>query len=561
MRVKFLSIITCLVLCCSLALVLAPPLTGPVEANPFQTLNLSFTGTSPAVDFNARGPNLQPGDELIQFTRPNWVVGAKGGGNPWGSVFTVARVSCTVSGDLTGTASMELQSVWYEWDGLPANTFVGCQWESLTVDDGHGNGFEMVGVADIDFTRVPYSTDSVANGYVLGLSGWGDFQDQILIGTFSRSATMEGSTGYASASEDMSLRRYSAAEISSAQASATSTSLVGSSRTLGASDGPAPSDEFLQFTRPNISIPKGDTAYYVEAGSTTGSGVVGSHSFDLSQTHNTLTIPGTTPSWQGWSVGKQTMTFPDGEVNAVFVLDGLGLNTSGKTDWNGYVFALSENSTGAWTGRDYYGTGNVETDGSGADSMIGTSYFLTPAAGVPTATGTGIASLVPTSGSVQNLTAVSATSPSTSLPQEAIATKPADVQFPHGLFEFRITGLADGGSATLTIILPSAVPAGAQYWKYGPTPGNHTAHWYQIDLGDNDGDNIITITLVDGGLGDDDLTPNGTIVDQGGPGWPWPSGGSGGHSAPVFPSIYIGIGAALGAGIAAYFVRRRLTAR
>lgn len=38
-----------------------------------------------------------------------------------------------------------------------------------------------------------------------------------------------------------------------------------------------------------------------------------------------------------------------------------------------------------------------------------------------------------------------------------------------------------------------------------------------------------------------------------------PSGGSGGaHSAPVFPSIYIGIGAALGAGIVAYMVRRRL---
>jgi len=30
--------------------------------------------------------------------------------------------------------------------------------------------------------------------------------------------------------------------------------------------------------------------------------------------------------------------------------------------------------------------------------------------------------------------------------------------------------------------------------------------------------NVIRITLVDGGLGDDDLTANGVIVDQGGPG-------------------------------------------
>jgi len=30
--------------------------------------------------------------------------------------------------------------------------------------------------------------------------------------------------------------------------------------------------------------------------------------------------------------------------------------------------------------------------------------------------------------------------------------------------------------------------------------------------------NVIRITLQDGGLGDDDLTANGVIVDQGGPG-------------------------------------------
>jgi uncharacterized delta-60 repeat protein len=39
--------------------------------------------------------------------------------------------------------------------------------------------------------------------------------------------------------------------------------------------------------------------------------------------------------------------------------------------------------------------------------------------------------------------------------------------------------------------------------------------------------------------------------------WVWVDDG-GGHSAPVFPNIYIGIGAALGAGIVAYAVRRRL---
>ena len=41
-------------------------------------------------------------------------------------------------------------------------------------------------------------------------------------------------------------------------------------------------------------------------------------------------------------------------------------------------------------------------------------------------------------------------------------------------------------------------------------------------MGVGDGDNVITITLVDGGLGDDILTPDGMIVDPGGSGTPPP---------------------------------------
>lgn len=56
-------------------------------------------------------------------------------------------------------------------------------------------------------------------------------------------------------------------------------------------------------------------------------------------------------------------------------------------------------------------------------------------------------------------------------------------------------------------------------------------------LGDNDGDNMLTLTLTDGGLGDDDGAANGTIVDAGGPGNPTPVGGEvypvGGEAYPV----------------------------
>lgn len=73
-------------------------------------------------------------------------------------------------------------------------------------------------------------------------------------------------------------------------------------------------------------------------------------------------------------------------------------------------------------------------------------------------------------------------------------------------------------------------------------------------MGDDDGDNVITITLVDGGLGDDDLTESKVIVKQGGPENP-PVVGRG---VPAFPSLYIGIAAALGAGVLAYLISRRL---
>ncbi len=95
---------------------------------------------------------------------------------------------------------------------------------------------------------------------------------------------------------------------------------------------------------------------------------------------------------------------------------------------------------------------------------------------------------------------------------------PAGVSFPQGLFDFTTGGCTAGSTITLTITYPQALPAGTQYWKYGPTPGNAVAHWYILPA------TIVgataTFSIADGGLGDDDFAANGTIVDQGGPGVP-----------------------------------------
>ena len=60
------------------------------------------------------------------------------------------------------------------------------------------------------------------------------------------------------------------------------------------------------------------------------------------------------------------------------------------------------------------------------------------------------------------------------------------------------------------------------YYKYGPTPDNPTPHWYEFTYDDETGaeinGNIITLYFVDGLRGDDDIMPNGTIVEPGGPG-------------------------------------------
>jgi hypothetical protein len=100
---------------------------------------------------------------------------------------------------------------------------------------------------------------------------------------------------------------------------------------------------------------------------------------------------------------------------------------------------------------------------------------------------------------------------------------PEGYNFPYGVFAINISVIKPGQWATITITLPDNLPANSEYWKYSPN-GNGSPNmqpgWYQVPLGDNDGDNIITITLQDGGRGDADGVANGWIIDQGGPATP-----------------------------------------
>ena len=101
----------------------------------------------------------------------------------------------------------------------------------------------------------------------------------------------------------------------------------------------------------------------------------------------------------------------------------------------------------------------------------------------------------------------------------ASPARPAGIVFPHGLFDFTASNCTPGSTITLTMQLPSALPATARYYKWGPEPTNAAPHWYQMPA-DIVG-STVTFSITDGAQGDDDLdSTNGTIVDQGGPGVP-----------------------------------------
>jgi len=101
---------------------------------------------------------------------------------------------------------------------------------------------------------------------------------------------------------------------------------------------------------------------------------------------------------------------------------------------------------------------------------------------------------------------------------------PTDYEFENGFFGFTIENVGIGEATTVTIYLPDGAAPEA-YYKYGPEPGITEPHWYEFMYDDTTATgavilgNVITLHFVDGQRGDDDLTENGTIVDDGGPGF------------------------------------------
>lgn len=207
----------------------------------------------------------------------------------------------------------------------------------------------------------------------------------------------------------------------------------------------------------------------------------------------------------------------DGDCGPDTVINYNNIVANSSGDWGIYnastnVIDAENNWWGDPSGPDdddgvINGTGDKISTDVDADPWLTQQSHLTIHEQTTTATASGTASIQTDGGAVTDLEVVA----EGTLPN---AGKP-DLDFPHGFLSFNIMGLTPGQTVVVTITLPNNVPVGTEYWKYHASEGG----WIEIPMGSDNGDNIITITLVDGGLGDDDLTADGVITDQGGPGF------------------------------------------
>ena len=82
------------------------------------------------------------------------------------------------------------------------------------------------------------------------------------------------------------------------------------------------------------------------------------------------------------------------------------------------------------------------------------------------------------------------------------ATTPPSRTLPHGGFAFQATGCT--GSVTLTLVYPEPLPAGVEFWKFGPaTAGAPTSTWFSWSGATLSADRLtVSYTVADNGVGD-----------------------------------------------------------
>lgn len=194
---------------------------------------------------------------------------------------------------------------------------------------------------------------------------------------------------------------------------------------------------------------------------------------------------------------------PNSTAVAMLALDAAG-RTGGLAAGDAYLVAQQQSDghiAGPYDafGLNTFGTAQSIEALARASAPVSSDFVSTVT--VPAVGGAGALSLETDAGT---LTSVSGVDPAT------LGTPPTGAAFPSGAIAFTVTGLEPGATATIRVIFPVGTAA-TRYLKF------HDGAWFDASsLASFDG-NVVTLTLTDGGIGDDDGSANGTIVDPGGP--------------------------------------------
>ena len=138
---------------------------------------------------------------------------------------------------------------------------------------------------------------------------------------------------------------------------------------------------------------------------------------------------------------------------------------------------------------------------------------------------TGVLTLVTTQGQPIGITAVSGgtlikVSPMSPSALPGSLNPPAD--FPLGLLDLAVKTNTPGGKVTVTLYFQNPAPTGYSWYKYNAGTNAWVDYARQTDTGGDFGAAFnadrsqVTLTFVDGGMGDDDGLSDGTILDPSG---------------------------------------------
>ena len=246
------------------------------------------------------------------------------------------------------------------------------------------------------------------------------------------------------------------------------------------------------------------TLQYTLTVNKTGQGTVtpdaGNHNYDGGTVVDLTATPNNDWTFDGWDgdvadVDDSTTTITmnsDNIVTATFVED---------NDNDGVADSKEQGPDGTDTSYDgdNDGTSDYQQDNVTSGHTYDNSYYITLA--------------VPSGQTLSDTQTNDNPSPSDS---------PSNVDFPYGFIEFIINNVTEGGATTATLYFDTSGSVPTTYYKYGPEPGNSSNHWYKFMYDGETGAEInnheITLHFVDGKRGDDDLTADGVIIDQGAPG-------------------------------------------